>query len=143
MNQYNWYTVTIAFHFAGYAYRHIVLLPNCENHISQCATWLIWAHYSPNTRGHVDLLNQGHLTDESARFGVGARPVASSSCPWRRIARRRGLTSYRSRLCSGIWRFSSWVGRRRRLSPVNPIKAVEEGTEIFENDKRDRATELN
>ena len=142
MNQYNWITVTTAFLPAGYAYRHIVLLPNCKNHISQCATWSILAHYSPNARGHVDLLNQSHLTDKSTRFGISARPVAGSCCPWRRIARRRGLTSYSPGLCGGIWRFSPRVSRRRRLFLVSPIEIVEDVMEIFWNDKRDRATGL-
>ena len=142
VNQYDCVTVTIAFLPAGYAYRHIVLLPNCENHISKCTIRLVLALCSPNTRGHVNLLNQGHLTDKSARFGVGARPVAGSCCPWRRIARRRDLTGYGSGLCSRIWRFSSGVGRRRRLLLVSPIKSVEEVMEIFWNDKRDRATGL-
>lgn len=36
----------------------------------------------PNTSGYVDLLEQGKLLNESARFGVGICPVTCSCAPW-------------------------------------------------------------
>ena len=73
-------------------------------------------HFPSGTRGQIDLLLQGQLVDEFARFPIRIRPLAMTLTPGTRVFRWRILEALAPRDSDRVVRSKARVCHIRELS---------------------------